>query len=603
MENLRLNLNLLIIFVFFVTFLSSCNNEELYVSQIEEQILEEENEETPKTVNEIFQIEIENDVAETFENVPLEINILENDSSIPVNFTVTSTSPQEGSLEIIDNDTPNDFSDDSILYSPNPGYSGADSFEYTICDVNSETENCATARVDITINEVFINDEVSSELKAFPTAYGAGAYATGGRGGTVIHVTNLNSSGTGSLREALLTKGARYVVFNVSGVINLSTQIILDSSHNDLTVNGFSAPYGGITIIGSAIRSNGTDNMIWRGIKFRNGYKEDEDWSNETCLGFRASSNIIVDRCSFSYGKSKGFSAGTSGIGEYASNITIQNCLFGESLEAILVGNSAAADFGNASVLRNVMSQVGWRHPKAGGAISLDVINNIVHNWKNRIIRMDGYDFKLNIIGNYFQGGPNTTQSNNPEILFTMHTNTTMKPSIWDEDNFIDAEFKPIDYPSNPASAWDPFWKSTVNIKEEWFSSKRLPLQGAPPIIYKSSSLKEALLAKVGACEYFDDNGDVRFYRDKVDLELINLVDIDSDKWYTNSSLYETMAKNLVDSTPSTVRSDNYDSDRDGMSDSWEIKMFRGLTMAPTGDHDNDGYTNIEEFLNTVDSK
>ena len=94
-------------------------------------------------------------------------------------------------------------------------------------------------------------------------------------------------------------------------IIDLSSgkqPIFSDDKQIVIVFNGFSAPKGGITIIGSAIRSGeGCTNMIWRGIRFRNGYLSISSLGslNTTCLGFRGASDVIVDRCSFAYAKNK----------------------------------------------------------------------------------------------------------------------------------------------------------------------------------------------------------------------------------------------------------------------------------------------------------
>ena len=91
-------------------------------------------------------------------------------------------------------------------------------------DIQKQQEQSATDGDSSEENtDGVVDNEFSTELKAFPSAYGAGAYATGGRGGKIIHVTNLNDSGPGSFREALLTTGKRIIVFDVSGVIELQS--------------------------------------------------------------------------------------------------------------------------------------------------------------------------------------------------------------------------------------------------------------------------------------------------------------------------------------------------------------------------------------------
>ena len=82
---------------------------------------------------------------------------------------------------------------------------------------------------------------------AFPTAKGAGAYSVGGRGGQVIHVTTLDWDAPGGLKEAIQTTGPRIIVFDVSGVIDATSQagfsdIINGSEYDNLTIAGQTAP-------------------------------------------------------------------------------------------------------------------------------------------------------------------------------------------------------------------------------------------------------------------------------------------------------------------------------------------------------------------------
>ncbi|MDD3387450.1 MAG: hypothetical protein PHU58_03155, partial [Prevotella sp.] len=117
---------------------------------------------------------------------------------------------------------------------------------------------------------VMVTFTLHAQLPAFPGAEGFGALATGGRESrTVVHVTNLNAEGPGSLAEAL--KGSnRIVVFDVGGIINLSpSQMIAIDQHDNITVLGQTAPGDGITIYGNRVLIRNCKNIIFRYIRMR----------------------------------------------------------------------------------------------------------------------------------------------------------------------------------------------------------------------------------------------------------------------------------------------------------------------------------------------
>ena len=105
-----------------------------------------------------------------------------------------------------------------------------------------------------------------AQTPAFPGAEGHGRYVTGGRGGRVVHVTNLNDSGDGSLRAAVKGNDKKIVVFDVGGVIALNSDLVIG---NNTTIAGQTAPYPGVTIRYYTVRP--TANNVIRFIRVRRG--------------------------------------------------------------------------------------------------------------------------------------------------------------------------------------------------------------------------------------------------------------------------------------------------------------------------------------------
>ena len=139
----------------------------------------------------------------------------------------------------------------------------------------------------------------SSQQLAFPGAQGWGRFATGARnGGSVYHVTNLNDSGTGSLRDAV-SQPNRIVVFDVAGVIRINSRIVFK---NNLYVAGQTAPGEGITVFGDGVSFSGADNIIVRYMRFRMGAVGTKD---KDCAGVANGQNMIFDHCSFAWDRTR----------------------------------------------------------------------------------------------------------------------------------------------------------------------------------------------------------------------------------------------------------------------------------------------------------
>lgn len=238
----------------------------------------------------------------------------------------------------------------------------------------------------------------TSSALAFPGAEGFGKDAIGGRNGEVYVVSNLNDSGTGSLRDAV-SKPDRIVVFQVGGLIKIKERIVVSKR---VSILGQTAPGDGITVYGNGWSFSNADDAIVRYIRIRMGKG---GTSGNDAAGIAEGKNMIFDHISVSWGRDETFS-----INGAASNITIQNSIISQGLETHSCGGLMQTELDNGiSLFRNLYIDNKTRNPKVKG--TNDFINNIVYNWGGGggyIAGDSSGQSEANIIGNYFISGPST---------------------------------------------------------------------------------------------------------------------------------------------------------------------------------------------------
>ena len=441
-------------------------------------------------------------------------------------------------------------------------------------------------------------------IPAFPGAWGAGMFTSGGRGGKVIAVTNLNDNGPGSLRAALEAEGPRIVVFHVAGTIKITDD--LNINNPDITIAGQSAPGDGICVAGSF--NINTYNVIVRHLRVRRGVPTGGQGDDN--IGGNPFHHIIIDHCSTSWGMDENLSLyrhmrpsldGTTQIKDPSQNITIQWSITSEALDAR--GHAFGGTWGgNPSTFHhNLFACNTARNPSIGMSGAFDFRNNVIFNWRHRT--MDGGDETslINVINNYYKPGP-ATNENMRGVFARIEQRSMYSPgNAWAEGGwYTKAENRPGKW-YVAGNVMDGNKEATNNNwtgmrGPEKIARVNTPFEGWPVSPHETAEAAfESVLAKVGA---------TLPKRDAVDKRVTEMVR--SGKPMTETGILKDISEvggyPTLTYDPAKVP---VDKDSDGMSDEWELKNNFDPKNPSDGviDTDGDGYTNVEEFLNSTNPR
>ncbi|MFA7486186.1 MAG: hypothetical protein WCZ89_09190, partial [Phycisphaerae bacterium] len=416
---------------------------------------------------------------------------------------------------------------------------------------------------------------------AFPGAEGAGRFSTGGRGGSVYIVTNLNNSGPGSIVDAV-SQGNRTIVFRVSGTIDLGGVILRPKSNT--TIAGQTAPGDGICLKGRIIISNNYSNIIIRYIRIR----VDEGAANSSgdAIDIASGNNIIIDHVSASYARDE-----TISCQEGSNNVTVQWCILSEALtfENHSYGSLIRGEYGQQKTYHhNLYAHNNGRNPRPGNytasssdpeGLHFDFRNNVVYNWKGG---HPGYNAdkstisRYNFVGNVFIRGIESSGDK------AFKEDAKGAYAYW-SGNAHGTSYNTISVPYDQWNLVTFNGFTTAEITAYKARSYEIPMD---PVM--TTSAGEALidvLEGAGASYPSRDIVDTRIVTDVINGTGSSIASTTSSSWPTLNSL------------PAPL-----DSDNDGMPDAWEIA--NGLNPYNAADRNfydlHLDYTNLEVYLNSL---
>ena len=432
------------------------------------------------------------------------------------------------------------------------------------------------------INAIQVRDVTPglSQIPAFPGAEGYGALASGGRGGTVYHVTTLADSGTGSFRDAV-SQPNRTVVFDVGGVINLASDVeVVDN----ITIAGQTAPGMGLAVTGAVVylchgfggtTSYGHTNIIVRHMRFRRGYDQS---GGDYSLALKPAHTVMLDHCSIEVGNWQTFSITyNTSTGEEPTDITVQNCIIGASVWHQLAALCWSPV--NLTFHHNLFIDNGGRDPKLWG--NMQVINDVVYNFRLGIYS-DGAE-QVDFIGNYQINGPGSNANSVNTGVNVNNTNSGiyyLAGNYW--DNNLNGKLDGVPLTSGTGSF-------LVNTTATKICYPTIPVTVDSAVLAYHKTVCQA------GCS---------LNRDPLDAELVAQAQSlgtrgpGTSLYMANTDPTNAWTGTAIPAWTITGGSAPADSDGDGMPDEWELATGSNYQVADNNVVATNGYTLLENYLN-----
>jgi hypothetical protein len=415
-----------------------------------------------------------------------------------------------------------------------------------------------------------------AQTLAFPGALGFGRNATGGRGGTIYHVTTLADAGAGSFRDAV-SQPNRIVVFDVGGYITLQTAVSVKSN---ITIAGQTAPGGGIGFRGGKISFGSSTNIICRYIRIRPG---SETASNEdVALNLYRATNVIVDHCSIEFAPWNNIGGVSDDWQNYpVNNITFQHCLIADPTSQQFGAHTEAVN-GTWAWFYNIFANSHNRNPLA--KINTIFVNNVLYNCSAGYTTHTSTKFKHDIVNNYFIFGPASTGTDN--TWYQVDKNQSIYYSGNLKDNNLDGVLN--------GSTTTPYWyqgPGTI-LTSPW---SPLTTTVTP---YNTQTAYRLTASWAGA-----------FPRDQIDALVISQVKtLGAGTTGTGAGTRGPDGALYTSQTQTGLGNNGYgtiatgtallDTDQDGMPDFWETATGGNINTNDALTLGADGYRWIEKYFN-----